>query len=67
VRFDIILDHTAGFAYAIVCHGTGGRENGMRRELVIVAETRRAATPVRRVRLPAGHVAYFRVIPAGPI
>jgi hypothetical protein len=65
VRFDIILDHTAGFAYARVCHGSGGRESGMRRELGIVAETRRAATPVRRARLPAGGVAYLDVIPAG--
>ena len=40
VRFDIILDHTAGFADAIVCHGTAGREDGMRREREIVAETR---------------------------
>jgi hypothetical protein len=41
MRFDIILDHTAGFADAIVGHGSGQRESGMGRKAWIVAETRR--------------------------
>jgi len=40
VGFDIIPNHKAGFADAIVCHvWSVQRENGMRRECVIVAES----------------------------
>jgi hypothetical protein len=39
VRFDIILDHTADFADAIVGHGLGRRENVMDGKTIIVAET----------------------------
>jgi len=49
VRFDIILDHTADFADAIVGHGLGQRESGMSRKTRIVAETREGRPTGRSV------------------
>jgi hypothetical protein len=48
VAFDIIPDHKAGFADAIVCHGLVQRESGMGRKLGIVAETCRTLPAAAR-------------------
>lgn len=39
MRFDIIPDHKAGFADAIVCHDRRQWENGMGRKAGIVTES----------------------------